>query len=264
MSDLKLRNLFKTAVLCCGVLAATVAVYVAFWMVDDLAVRLASPATTTAAVLATTTAVTSIAASTQNTTADDLDSYAVVSEESPTVPNSVVYYVSGPFTQQVCDNGKRSRGEGFTTLATPTWHVVNSECMVRTRIDTLLSSPNCLLLKTYGGVPGGWAYGCASNSATTATTDAPELPRMSAADARFYGIAPCVHDPCVTFPLYTIFFCADGVPCHPLHVKQFESTSANECDEMVSRLSAVSTPAGGIGWYECEPQIVSQQEIVHQ
>jgi hypothetical protein len=94
------------------------------------------------------------------------------------------------------------------------------------------------------------------SSATTTTAAPQELPHMSSADASFYGIAPCVHDPCVTFVLYTISFCATGYPCHSVRFRAFEYASARDCAEQVSRM----TPINGVGWYKCEPQVVSQQE----
>jgi hypothetical protein len=95
-----------------------------------------------------------------------------------------------------------------------------------------------------------------NDSSTTTTTAAPKLPHMSPADARFYGIAPCVHDPCVNFILYTISFCDTGSPCRTVRFRAFEYTSASDCAAQVSRM----TPINNIGWYKCDPQIVSQQK----
>ena len=61
--------------------------------------------------------------------------------------------------------------------------------------------------------------------------------------------------------IYTISFCY-GAPseerCSIIRVRPFEYTSASDCAAQVS----VMTPINDIGWYECEPQIVSQQELV--
>ena len=86
------------------------------------------------------------------------------------------------------------------------------------------------------------------------------LPHMSAADASFYGIAPCVsqQDRCVSFLIYTISFCYSAGAdkrCSRIRARPFEYTSVTDCTAQVRLM----VPSSGIGWYECEASIVSQQ-----
>lgn len=83
-------------------------------------------------------------------------------------------------------------------------------------------------------------------------------PRMSDADASFYGINPCQHDPCVVSVIYTISFCAPGISCRPVRVHQFEYKHLRDCIDQANTIE----PMGGFGWYECKVNTVSQQLTV--